>query len=177
METLRAKEFLQKGADIFEGWGEDVTEKYGRLEPPGYKKNQLVTFELHLLDRDGGVTRLKGTLRGGDDFFLKWHDKEIVRKYGHLRSNLADFARRGIKTSDNLNKYGMLEISDPDIYYESDGESAVLWRLSSRRLKHIVEDVEAERQCVGGVCCLLLLYLSLLLLVYVGEARSQYGEW
>lgn len=161
--TLRVEEYLQKGADIFDGCGSEITEKYRHLVPPGYRMNQLATFEWHLLDRDGGVTRLKGMLRGGDDFFLKWHDREIVGKYGHLRSNLADFARRGMGTLDNLKKYGRLSISVPLIYYDPDGQVKVRCTRGKSRslcgtdhsLEYIAEDVEAEaeKHCADWFSC------------------------
>lgn len=86
-KTTRLENWVNKGANIFSAWGEEVKLKYQYLIPADFMDDPVATFEFNELDRDGGTSNMEHKLESGHDILTGW-PQVVQDKYGHLRSLL-----------------------------------------------------------------------------------------
>lgn len=90
--TTRLEQWLNNGADIFHGLGDEIRKKYRHLIPDDFVESHLATFEFCYApvqdDVPGRDTEyIEHQMHIGNDVLVGWPE-EVQEKYGHLRSLL-----------------------------------------------------------------------------------------
>ena len=84
-KTTQLENWIKKGANIFDGIGEEVKQKYEYLVRLHFVEDPLATFEYVWLGVDGGDDIMRKNMEEGNNILMGW-PQEVQDKYGYLRA-------------------------------------------------------------------------------------------